>query len=66
VWLDLTTGVGGAISPDSHLDQLTDGQLMRLIISTETHSLVPIPPSPPPPPPPPAIDPITGLPVGGI
>ena len=64
------------------LGQLTDGQLLKLMIRLMAPPPPPPPPSPPPPPPDPppatttdttttapiapAIDPITGLPVGGI
>ena len=37
VWVDLTTGVGGSLTPNSHMDKLTDAQLLKLIIGTAAH-----------------------------
>jgi Subtilase family len=37
VWVDLTTGTGGTVSTNSHMEKLTDAQLLKLIIGTAAH-----------------------------
>jgi serine protease AprX len=43
VWADLTTGAGGSVSSVSHMEKLTDAQLLKLIIGTTAHLPPPIP-----------------------
>ena len=45
-WADLSSGAGGTIGPNSHMDRLTDGQLLRLIVANEMRLAVPIPTPP--------------------